>query len=365
MKFLKQYFSLLIAVLIAVAVGVWLLSGQSEVTDQTTSISDGTTKNNELAVDLTPIPTVRTLKSTAASYQRNLKLAGQTAANRQLTLKSETLGRVEEVSASLGRLFDKSELVVRLRMGTRQALLAEAQALITQTELEQKAAERLAKKGFQSDIQEAKASASLAQARADLEEIELDISRTAIKAPFAGRITEQFVEVGDYVKDGDALVTLLDLDPLVIELEVSENDIHYLTQDNLVTVTLNSGIEYNGILKYISPKSTAETRTFTVEIEIDNPNQTLSSGLTARVEIPLPKIKAHKISPAWLTLSDAGEVGIKTVSADSVVQFYPIGILSDLESATWITGLPDETEIIVVGHEFVQHGTQVQVNNGN
>ena len=65
------------------------------------------------------------------------------------------------------------------------------------------------------------------------------------------------------------------------------------------------------------------------------------------------------MSPAFLSLDDAGRVGIKMVDDDERVEFRPVTILDDGPEGVWLGGLPDEITVITVGHEFVQTGQVV------
>ena len=69
---------------------------------------------------------------------------------------------------------------------------------------------------------------------------------------------------------------------------------------------------------------------------------------------------AHRVSPAVLSLSNDGEIGIKAVDEDGIVLFYPVEILGGTEDLIWVGGLPETLDMIVVGQEFVLDGQQVQ-----
>ena len=72
------------------------------------------------------------------------------------------------------------------------------------------------------------------------------------------------------------------------------------------------------------------------------------------------KVKAHYLSPAVLTLSDRGVIGVKTVNAANKVEFFPVRIIADTPDGIWLTGLPETTTLITVGQEFVLTGQSVE-----
>ena len=71
------------------------------------------------------------------------------------------------------------------------------------------------------------------------------------------------------------------------------------------------------------------------------------------------RVMAHRVSPAVLTLSDQGVVGVKTVDADGVVAFIPVKMIGDTPEGIWLSGLPRRVTLITVGQEFVLPGQRV------
>ncbi len=82
--------------------------------------------------------------------------------------------------------------------------------------------------------------------------------------------------------------------------------------------------------------------------------------MTAVTKLELAAEKAHKISPAILTLNDAGQVGIRAVDENNKTVFYPVKVLGGEQDGMWIGGLPDEVVAITVGQEYVSDGELVQ-----
>ena len=85
----------------------------------------------------------------------------------------------------------------------------------------------------------------------------------------------------------------------------------------------------------------------------------MTSGLTAKMQIPQPGQYAHRISPALLILNDQGHLGLKGLTEDNKVIFHPIDILKAENTGIWITGLEEQTKIITVGQGFVDYGEKV------
>ena len=87
---------------------------------------------------------------------------------------------------------------------------------------------------------------------------------------------------------------------------------------------LVTGQEVTGRIRYLSPVADEVTRTFTVELEIPNPQGALPAGVTAEMRIPGGEMLAQKIAPSLLTLDSDGNIGVKTRG-----QVQPRGVLPD------------------------------------
>lgn len=362
--------SVLIALGLAIAAGAWILTGDLE--DQR---SAGGAPGGPGAAESTPAPSpanvpedkavaVRVYDSVAEPRRAFLQLTGRTMADRRALLSAETAGRVVEVTAELGDTVAEGDEIVRIATDDRLAQLREAQALVNQREIEFNAADQLSKKGFQSETNRAQAQAQLEAAQAQLERIRVELSKTTLEAPFDGVVEEQMVEVGDFAAVGTGLVRLVDLDPMLVTVQVSEREIDRLEQGAEAEVTLLSGQRARGLVTRIAPTAEDQTRTFEVEIEIENPDLRLRDGVTAEVRLPTREQLAHFLSPAVLTLDDAGRIGVKAVDADDTVVFQPVDILEDTARGMWVTGLPMTLTIISVGQEYVGQGAKVRPMQG-
>jgi multidrug efflux system membrane fusion protein len=122
---------------------------------------------------------------------------------------------------------------------------------------------------------------------------------------------------------------------------------------------LITGEVVKGTVRYVSKNSDPATRTFRVELLVPNENATLRGGVTAEITFQSDQVMAHKISPAILTLNDKGDIGVRSVNDQDIVEFYPVQILSDSNEGAVITGLPNQIRLIEVGQEFVLEGEKV------
>jgi multidrug efflux system membrane fusion protein len=82
----------------------------------------------------------------------------------------------------------------------------------------------------------------------------------------------------------------------------------------------------------------------------------MPAGLSARIAIPTGNARGHFISPAILSLGTNGELGVKVVDEDDIVDFRPIMIVRAQTDGVWVTGLDETSRIIIVGQGFVTSG---------
>jgi len=76
--------------------------------------------------------------------------------------------------------------------------------------------------------------------------------------------------------------------------------------------------------------------------------------------VPLQEVMSYQISPAVLALDDAGQVGVRIVNTNKVVEFHPVQVVRESAEGVWVSGLPPEIDLITVGQEFVADGDKVE-----
>ncbi|MHA1559798.1 MAG: efflux RND transporter periplasmic adaptor subunit [Alphaproteobacteria bacterium] len=350
--------SVLIALLLTVAATGWILSGQFGSGTTTAATRDDVETASELAEDT--VVSVRVARLQAQPRQRQIIVTGRTEASRTVEVRAETYGRVAELMVGSGDRVDAGEVIAKVALDDRPAKLAEAEALLRQREIEHKAARELSKKGFRSETNVAAARAQLDAARAIIEQNRVDIERTTFRAPFSAVVDKGNVELGDYVRVGDTVARLVDLDPILIVGHASEREVNDLDVGSLGSAILIGGRAVEGVLSFVSPIADMQTRTFRFELEVANPDNSIRAGITSQIVIDVDRSLAHLISPSILTLKGDGTVGVKVVNENNIVEFLPVTILGDTPDGVWLGGLGEQVDLITVGQDFVVEGQLVE-----
>ena len=182
-----------------------------------------------------------------------------------------------------------------------------------------------------------------------------------IVAPFSGYLETLRVEEGDFLNTGSVGAALIDPDPMLVVADIAEKDIAQVQLGSKASAKLISGRYISGEVTFIASSADKNTRTFRVEISVDNKDRTIRDGVSAEIYIKGKEEPAHKISPAILSLNDQGKLGVRTVTSDNRVEFKEINILEDTNSGMWVSGLGEEARIITLGQEYVFQGQTVNV----
>ena len=297
---------------------------------------------------------VRVVESTWRT--RHVRLRGRTEHKRAVQVMAETTGSVVERKVERGATVKKGSLLCRLSTDDRLARLAHAEQAVNQARIEYEGSKRLELEGFQSRTMIATAKAKLAAADAALTTSSLDLERTYIRAPFDGIVEETHADVGDYLVPGSGCTTVIDLDPMLIVARVSERDVHLVNTGSIATGVLSDGHSVTGPITFVGRQADPTTRTYRVEVEVDNKDHAVRSGITTEVVIPVVTVLAHKVNPSLFALDETGAIGVRTLSDKDVVDFYRVDVFDDDEDGVWVTGLPHTTRLITVGQELVTRG---------
>jgi len=354
--------SFVIAVAIAALVTLWMASGAVQG-DQ----SGGGGQNETESASENALTSVRVATITAQPRDASLTIRGRTEALRKVTLRAETQGSITELPIERGQHVAEGDIVCQIAVNDREARVEEARALVAQREAEYTAAQELGERGFRSDIQRAGALAARNSARAVLRAAEVEFEHTRIRAPFDGILDDRQVNVGDYMTMGTPCGVVVDQDPFLIVGQVSERSVASITLGSPGIGRLVDGSEVQGTIRFIGTQADPATRTFRVELLVSNEDESLRDGVTSNIIVPVRSVEAHRISPAVLSLSDVGQIGVKTIDDDNVVRFAPVEIIEDTGEGYWVRGLSRVARIIVVGHEYVvegQHINPVDVSTG-
>ncbi|MCF6343647.1 MAG: efflux RND transporter periplasmic adaptor subunit [Devosiaceae bacterium] len=320
------------------------------------------------------LQSVRTKLFIAQNMPIEVPLRGRTKAHAIISISAETSGRVEDIHVVKGQSVEVGALICTLDQGVRKTQVAQAQASLLQAKasLSQVQADfdtnkTLREKGLAAantkrsyEVQLEAAKSSLAAAQSQLDSAELELSRTKIYTKVSGIVQDPLANVGDMMGAGTACATLVQLDPMLFVGKVAESKVSIIKEGMSANITTIGSQVINGKVSYISPSADEETRSFNVEIEMDNSNGLIRSGLSASAIIIAGEIKAQLIPQSALTLDSDGAIGVKIVDLEKKVHFVEITIIKDNNQGVFVLGLPEKAPIVIFGQEYVIDGQIVE-----
>ena len=355
------------------------------------------------------------LKSHARQIDSVVVLRGQTEAARQVDVRAETAATVVSEPLRKGSFVEAGTLLCELDPGTRRAILAEtvarvnemearaleaasrvpeaqarvveAQARLDEALVNQNAAQQLSEGGYATETRVKNADAAVAAAKASVETArsgltaaesgirsaaaaiesaaagvaaaEKEIERLKIRAPFDGLLESDTSELGSLLQAGGLCATVIQLDPIKMVAFVPETEVNRITLGAVSGVRLAAGgDDVTGKVTFLSRSADPTTRTFRVEIEVPNTDLAIRDGQTAEILISAESARAHLLPSSALTLDDAGTLGLRIVDESGTVAFNPVSLVRDTPEGVWLSGLPDEANVVVVGQEYVRAGVR-------
>ena len=234
------------------------------------------------------------------SFTKTLKFSGFSEASRIVIIKSQVEGKVSSKSFEKGKFYKAGSQLVLIDPEDKIARLKEMEALLNQRKKEYEVAEKLFKKGFRSEVKLSESRTNFENALALYEKSQVELNNTKILIPFDSTIEDSFIELGDYVKKGDKIAKIVDLDPIFVKVNVTENVINNLKLNQTTSIII-ADKSYEGLISYISKTSDPLTRNFRVEIKINNKQKQIISGLSSEVRINLSKEDAYFIPSSLIS----------------------------------------------------------------
>lgn len=347
-------FSRVLAVIIVVAATLWIGSG---VLGRTEEPSATEAPAAEMAQ---PLFKVAVVTAKAESHARGIVLSGRTEADGRASAVARTTGSIVELKVRRGTVVKEGDVIAVLSDEAREAQVAEAEALVEQRRIDLETKLQLIERGVTPANERNQLQADLRAAEAALAMAEAERERGQIRAPISGTISEAPVTTGQALQPDALIANIVALDPMLAVIELAERQLAGIKPGDRAAIRLVTGETAEGAVRFISPTASEGTRTYRVDIELDNAAGTIPDGITCEVELKLAPAEAVRIARSALTFSAEGRLSVRYVGADDVVASVAVTIVEDGRDEIWVAGPPSGARIIVQGQDFVKDGQRVQ-----
>ncbi len=298
---------------------------------------------------------VETALLAPADAQLKLRLPGEVAGSRDVTLASAAGGYVESVRVRRGETVGSGQTIATINTGIYAAQRDQARA---QVDLAASEYERVKKMGdLASESQHDNARTQLAMAEASRRVAELNVSRSVIRSPFAGTVVQTDLDVGEVIGPGAPAARLVQLDPIFVTVAVADRDVGVLREGMGVSVNVDAvpGVR-EGVIRRIDKAADTKTRAFEVEVELPNPAQELLPGMIASVSLSAAVPPGSIILPQDWLVTQMNGIGVYVVE-DNVARWRPVEVGTLVHDQIVIRGgLETGETIVITGHRGLNDG---------
>jgi membrane fusion protein (multidrug efflux system) len=287
---------------------------------------------------------------------------GTIEASEAITVVSEIDGAVVSLPFEEGSFIKRGELIARLDDSQLAAEVARAEALHAQSHVNYERVKAVVeqKAGTPQDLDDA--AAGLKVADANLALAKARFAKTRIVAPFDGIIGARRVSVGSYIRAGQAITELANIDAIRVNFSAPERFLSKLTRGAEVTVSTTAfpGYEVKGTIIAIEPVLDPETRNARIVARVPNPARKFRPGMSADVSAVLSERSNAITVPNEAVFASGNQSFVFVVKPDSTATRVPITLGTRLTDVVEVVqGLEPGSEVVKAGHQKLYEGAKV------
>lgn len=328
---------------------LWMLSGLVF----STSHAPEETETKQVKAD------VRAAMFSSIAKPRDIRISATSFPYRNVPVSAQISGPVIELPVIEGSQVKQGTPLCKIADQGRTDQLQQAKSALKKAELDHKAFLKLKKSNLQSDSAIAGSLAAVDNAKFNLTQAELAVNFLSVRAPFDGIFEQRAAELGQLMAPGSICGYVVDINPLKVIGYASETEVSLLQAGQNATVTLAGTTIVEGEVSFVGSNASGLTKTFKVEVIVPNRDLLLVAGQTAAMDIHVGEQQLHAVPAQLLTLDADGQIGLRGIDQDNRVVFFPITLMENDTTTAWVAGLPDQTSLITVGHEYVSVGQVV------
>lgn len=218
---------------------------------------------------------------------QGITAVGSLRSDESVTIRPEVSGRIIEIGFREGERVNKGATLIRFDTSVQRAELEQAQANLGLSKSRLERSRDLFAKGVVSTQARDEAESNFKVAEANYDLAKARLSKLEIKAPFSGIVGLRTVSVGDYVKDGQDIVNLEEIDPLKVDFRIPEIYLKHVKAGQTLQITLDAfpGLTFTGRVFAINPLVDVSGRSIVIRAQIKNEGARLRPGMFARVRL--------------------------------------------------------------------------------
>jgi membrane fusion protein (multidrug efflux system) len=304
----------------------------------------------------------------AADINEFFTLPGSLEAWEDLTLAAEIAGPVDWIGPKEGAAVKAGQKIMTIDSVSQKANLESARvdAAVKRSTMERY--EKLVDERLVSRLEYDNSVNAYESARQNLELAKIAMQKSIVTSPVDGIFDRRLVDRGEYIKAGDPVALIVQVDRLKALVDVPEKDIRHLHVDEAVDVIqaqIDTGKEFHhrGKIIHLAYKADPVTRTYLAKIEVDNSAGKLRPGMIIRIEALRRNLKDALTIPLYAVVDLDGRK-VVYVEEDSRAKMRPIEVeLVVNDQAVISKGLELDDHLIVKGQQLLIDGAAVKVED--
>ncbi len=299
---------------------------------------------------------VEAARVTISEATMRLVRPGEVEPARESRVAAAVGGLVEKVPVDVGDFVKKGAVLARVDSRMQGANLKVLKVELADTERELGRLESMGKSVPRARVDAART--QVERAKAQLSVAQLQASRAVVRAPFAGTIADVGTEVGEILTPGMLVARVVQTDPAVVSVSVADRDVGSLRVGGLALVSA-AGLArpIAAEIRRIEPTANEKTRTFTVELELENPKAALLPGMIASVDFRETVATEAILLPQDLLVTRLDANGVFVVDEGQVARWRALTLGDVIRDQVVITGgLTAGERIVVLGHRGLANG---------
>ena len=312
-------------------------------------------------------------------WETTLNSIGSLEAAKGLVITADLSGRISKINFEAGAEVSAGDLLIEQESTTERAQLRSAQSTASLAKKNFARISQLFERGVASKSDFDSAENDYRSTLAEVDNIRASIAKKSIFAPFDGRLGIRLVDLGQSIDAGEPVVSLQASDQMFVNFFLPQQDLPQLEKNLNVSVTTDAVPDqvFTGKVNAINPEINISTRSVEIQAILANPDNVLSPGMFAEIDVVMPKTRSVLLIPItavqYATFGDSvfviedtekseGELNLTSDTLTVRQQFVRLGKTRG-DYVIVEKGLEQGQSIVSAGGFKLRNGAAVVVNN--
>lgn len=309
-----------------------------------------------VAVEVAPVK--------VASLEKTLTAVGSLSSPQETVITSQVDGKVTTLNIRQGRLVRRGAVLATLDDSVQRAGVLTAEADLFNARQIYQRDQKVRNTGGLSEQQLQSDEAAVRRAEAQLDQARANLEYTRIRAPFTGALGLRQVSLGAFVKAGNAVVSLHQVDPLHLDFDLPQQEVSRLKVGQRVHFTV-SGLDgdFKGRVTTVDPALAAGSRTVRLQATVPNPDRRLKPGMFVRVNLVVGIVPEALFIPMQALTAEGQVNRVWVVGKDEKAERRTVEVGQYQDN--WVqvlSGLKPGDRVVTAGVQKLHPGASLKIS---